>query len=125
MGDLGRSDLRHAREWKGVWWVPDRDGVEEHKALPGTLTFDPDVGLTLDLHGAIPRRERSESCASDSPEADGVWPVVHGTVSGTPVTLLTCWPTLEGEVGIPPRAAEQRISAVWRWSGCTRTAPRS
>jgi len=34
---------------RGVWWLPK----QEEDRLSGTVTFDPDDGLTLDLIGAF------------------------------------------------------------------------
>jgi hypothetical protein len=77
------SDLRVRQTWHGQWWVP---GKEERPAS-GTLTYDPDDGLRLQLLSAWRLNPAPDSIGS-SPASPQIWDVIHGMVSGVHVTLL-------------------------------------
>ena len=67
------GELDTAREWIGDWWLPD---LPEYKR-PGTLRYDPDGGLDLQLHGGFPLR------VDDAPARD----IVFGAVGHLAITL--------------------------------------
>ena len=67
-------------EWVGDWWVPGLD-----QRVVGILTYHPADGLSLRL---VRMSSRSPFGESQNPNGLPFWPVLHGSVRGTPVTLL-------------------------------------
>ena len=78
-----RLAINEKFEYQGYWWIP---GAEENR-VPGTLSFDPDEGATLDLMSSPKGLEG----IVDPLEPE----VILGLPSdGKPITLKGCGRTL-------------------------------
>jgi hypothetical protein len=85
---------------EGMWWVPLHDSAPPDKKA-GTLSFSPDNGLTLSLHGGL---DTDPTALSARPI-----PIVLGKVPGAVVTLQDCF-TVHASFGISMEAHE---SSMW------------
>jgi hypothetical protein len=61
--------------YKGHWWLPDR----QQKEVSGILKFSPDQGITLELHGILWRSSQDDV------------PVILGRVDAGHITLRGCY----------------------------------
>lgn len=84
-------NLDDAREWAGLWWLPDNP----QEQIPGVLRYDGDGGLSLSLIGAFEERVTSHPAPGVTAYHEGTrtWEVILGAAEQREVTLLDCVPT--------------------------------
>lgn len=84
-------NLDEAREWAGLWWLPD----DLNEQVPGVLRYDAEGGLSLSLIGAFEDRITSNPAPGVTAYHEGTrtWEVIHGAAEQREVTLLGCVPT--------------------------------
>jgi hypothetical protein len=110
-------------EAQGHWWLPGR----EDKKVPGTLKFDPDIGGTLSLIGALSVwTDYAEpvigedgsvmmSMTLDVQQRSGDYPRVYGEADGHPFTLDDCFQThVSGSMFGPASKQTVRVDRVYR-----------
>ena len=71
------NDMVESFEYKGVWWLPDK----ENNQISGILKFSPENGLILDLIGAFPTNRNNEEI------------ILGFTENGKCITLLNTFQT--------------------------------
>lgn len=106
--------LNEERIWRGYWWPPD----EQNKAMPGTLSYHPDGGLTLELVGGWDAEIRKEVRPGVFAKLEGSrrWPILHGIAKNRDITLLDCLATHTNSSHFGP-PDEQTVRALTALSG--------
>lgn len=103
--------LDEGATWTGHWWLPE---VPE-KVVPGVLTYDPQVGLSLSLIGGFQdqvfRLEGEHTV--DVLDETRSWNLLLGIADNKEVTLLDCLPVSSQSYGFSFFGGpdKQRISA--------------
>jgi hypothetical protein len=82
------DNLAVEQTWRGPFWLPDEADSEQR----GVLTYDPDRGVTLSLVGGFAEYRQVESSGANQQihERRQRFPVIHGRIGSTPVSLLDC-----------------------------------
>lgn len=108
-------NLDEAREWAGVWWLPD----EPNEKVPGVLRYDPEEGLSLSLIGTFEDRIITTDPSGWSAVHAGTrtWEVMHGVAERREITLLGCVPksttrTFGARVKSPDRQTVTAVTAI-------------
>ena len=70
-------------QFQGMWWLPDDPDIQ----VPGTLTFDPDQGATLELLGSF-KKNLKELGTYPRPKQ-----MLGSTSDGKFITLQDCFET--------------------------------
>lgn len=86
------DDLTAEQTWRGAFWLPDQPDREQR----GVLTYDQKDGVILSLLGrfADGRWVRPGPGGFATRAGSGRFPVMHGRVRSTPVSLYDCRVTL-------------------------------
>jgi ApeA N-terminal domain 1 len=102
------DDLTVEQTWRGPFWLPTEPDREQR----GVLTYDPQSGVVLSLVGGFD----DERWIPTGPggfamrEGSGRFPVIHGRVASTPVSLFDCRVTRSRSSGFDSQPYDQAIS---------------
>jgi hypothetical protein len=95
--------------WKGNWWLPG----SPDETRPGTLHYDEDQSLRLELIGGFNIDVRTPMAdGSYGINFDGSFPVIHGVSGGELFTLLECHASHTSGGFTGANITEQTISAI-------------
>lgn len=95
------------QRWRGSFGLPEEADFEH----PGVITYDPDRGVNLELHGFDEYRLAAGTTTTEPiGERRRRFPLVHGRAGSTPVTLLDCRVDRSRTTGLALK--EQELSAV-------------
>lgn len=100
--------LNEERTWEGYWWHPG----DQETAMPGTLTYHPQEGLTLRLIGGWDSAmyKEVEPGVFHGLDESKEWSLLHGLAENQEITLLDCLATSTRTWGVGP-VGQQTIQA--------------